>query len=71
MSDARWFEVDSDIEAAVRHFGQSVELYRKGGFDAPGLDGYQAEMALMHALQSANGYIGNVESVSLIPTYFK
>jgi hypothetical protein len=54
MSDARWFEVQADIEAAVRHFRQSIELYRKGGFDAPGLDGYQAEMALMHALQSAH-----------------
>jgi hypothetical protein len=54
MSDARWFEVNADIDAAIRHFGQSVELYRKGGFDAPGLDGYQAEMALMHALQSAH-----------------
>jgi hypothetical protein len=54
MSDARWFEVDADIEAATRHFRQSVELYRKGGFDAPGLEGYQAEMALMHALQSAH-----------------
>ena len=54
MSDARWFEVDSDIDAAVRHFRQSVELFRKGGFDAPGLAGYQAEMALMHALQSAH-----------------
>jgi hypothetical protein len=54
MSDARWFEVSADIEAAVRHFQQSVELYRKGGFEAPGLDGYQAEMALMHALQSAH-----------------
>ena len=54
MSDARWFEVEADIDAAIRHFRQSVELYRKGGFDAPGLDGYQAEMALMHALQSAH-----------------
>jgi hypothetical protein len=54
MSDARWFEVQADIEAATRHFRQSIELYRKGGFDAPGLDGYQAEMALMHALQSAH-----------------
>ena len=54
MSDARWFEVQVDVEAAIRHFRQSVELYRKGGFDAPGLDGYQAEMALMHALQSAH-----------------
>jgi uncharacterized protein YutE (UPF0331/DUF86 family) len=54
MSDARWFEVQADVEAAVRHFRQSIELYRKGGFDASGLDGYQAEMALMHALQSAH-----------------
>jgi hypothetical protein len=54
MNDARWFEVQADVEAAVRHFRQSIELYRKGGFDAPGLDGYQAEMALMHALQSAH-----------------
>ena len=54
MSDARWFEVDSDIEAAVGHCLRSVELYRKGGLDAPGLDGYQAQMALMHALQSAH-----------------
>jgi hypothetical protein len=54
MSDARWFEVQADIEAAIRHFSQSIELYRRGGFDAPGLDGYQAEMALMHALQSAH-----------------
>jgi len=54
MSDARWFEVKSDIEAAIRHFGRSVELYRRGGFDAPGLDGYQAGMALMHSLQSAH-----------------
>ena len=54
MSDARWFEVEANVDAAIRHFRQSVELYRKGGFDAPGLDGYQAEMALMHALQSAH-----------------
>jgi len=54
VSDGRWFEVDSDIEAAVRHFRQSVALYREGGFDAPGLSGYRATMAIMHALQSAH-----------------
>jgi hypothetical protein len=47
VSDGRWFEVDSDIEAATRHFQQSVALYREGGFDAPGLSGYRAAMALM------------------------
>ena len=54
MSDGRWFEVNSDIEAATRHFQQSVALYREGGFDASGLSGYRAGMALMHALQSAH-----------------
>jgi hypothetical protein len=54
VSDARWFEVDADIEAAINHFQKSIMLHQKGGFDAPGIDGYQAEMALMHALQSAH-----------------
>jgi hypothetical protein len=54
MSDGRWFEIDADIETAVRHFRQSVSLYRDGGFDAPALAGYRATMALMHALQSAH-----------------
>ena len=54
MSDARWFEVDADIAAAIGHFEKSVALYDKGGFDDPGINGYQAEMALMHALQSAH-----------------
>mgnify|MGYP006293782689 CR=1 FL=1 len=54
MSDARWIEVDADIATAIGHFEKSVALYYKGGFDDPGLSGYQAEMALMHALQSAH-----------------
>jgi len=54
VSDGRWFEVDSDIEAALRHFRQAVALYQEGGFDAPGLAGYRATMAIMHALQSAH-----------------
>jgi hypothetical protein len=54
VSDGRWFEVDSDIEAALRHFRQAAALYQEGGFDAPGLAGYRATMAIMHALQSAH-----------------
>ncbi len=54
MSDGRWFEVEQDIAVAVRHFRQSVALYEAGGFEAAGLDGYRAGMALMHALQSAH-----------------
>ena len=53
MSDARWFEADLDVRAAVDHFEKSIRLHEKGRFDDPGLEGYQAEMALMHALQSA------------------
>jgi ribonuclease HepT-like protein len=54
VTDGRWFEVDSDIEAAVHHFRQAAVLYHEGGFDAPGLAGYRATMAIMHALQSAH-----------------
>jgi len=54
VSDGRWFEIDADVEAATRHFRQSIALYRDGGFDQPGLSGYRASMALMHALQSAH-----------------
>jgi hypothetical protein len=54
VSDGRWFDVDADIRAAVEHFRRPVELDRAGGFDAPGLEGYRAEMALMHSLQSGH-----------------
>jgi hypothetical protein len=54
LSDERWFEVDADIESAIRHFRRSLELHEAGGFDDPGLDGYRAEMALMHAVQSGH-----------------
>nr|MBA3519616.1 hypothetical protein [Hyphomicrobiales bacterium] len=54
VSDARWFEVDADFGSAVRHFRQSMALFQMGGFTSPGLQGYQASMALMHARQSAH-----------------
>lgn len=54
MRDARWLEVDFDIASAVSHFERSAALFKKGGFDQPGLAGYQASMALMHALQSGH-----------------
>lgn len=52
MSDARWFEVEEDVAAAVRHFGMSVKLFAAGGFDGDGIGAYAARMALMHAMQS-------------------
>lgn len=54
MSDGRWFDIDADVNAAVEHFRRSVELHREGGFDAAGLEGYRAQMALMHSLQSGH-----------------
>lgn len=53
MRDARWLDVDADAASAARHFRNSVALYRAGGFTHDGLEGYRAQMAFMHAMQSA------------------
>lgn len=54
MRAACWLDIDIELNEAVRHFQCSIELYERGGFGAPGLDGYQAKMALMHAMQVAH-----------------
>ncbi len=54
MSDARWSDVGADCQLAVLHFSRSLEIYERGGFDAPSLDGYMASMALMHSMQAGN-----------------
>jgi hypothetical protein len=54
MSDARWIEIDIDLENALGHYEKSIALFELGGFNKSGLRGYQAEMALMHALQAAH-----------------
>lgn len=54
MSDARWIETDDDFVNAVDHFSKATELFARGGFDAPGLDGYAARMAFLHSMQSAH-----------------
>ncbi len=59
MSDARWIEVEDDLTGAAEHFERAVALYEAGGFDAPGLDGYRAEMAFMHAMQAAHTSLEN------------
>lgn len=53
MTDARWMDIDADFAAAAEHFANGCQLHAAGGFDAPGIDGYRARMALMHAMQSA------------------
>lgn len=59
MSDARWIEVEGDFAAAARHYERGVALHDAGGFDEPGLGGYRAEMAFMHAMQAAHTSLEN------------
>lgn len=54
MSDARWIEVEDDLDSACRHFENATKIYEEGGFDSPGLPGYKTRMALLHAMQSAH-----------------
>jgi hypothetical protein len=54
MSDARWFEIDTAIGAAVRHFTWAQSFYAK----IPGTSGIEdrhlVQMAFMHAMQSGH-----------------
>jgi hypothetical protein len=52
MSDGRWIDVDADIANAIRHFGNAVEIYGRGGLDDPGLEGYERSAAFQFAVQS-------------------
>jgi hypothetical protein len=54
VSDPRWDDVVDDAASATEHFRAAVALYEAGGFEQPGLDGYRAAMAFMHAVQSAH-----------------
>lgn len=54
MTDARWIEVEDDLNSACRHFGNAAQLYDEGGFDADDITGYRATMAFLHAMQSAH-----------------
>jgi hypothetical protein len=54
MSDARWFEIDTAIGAAIRYFAWAKSFYAK----IPGTNGIEdrhlVEMAFMHAMQSGH-----------------
>jgi hypothetical protein len=47
MSDGRWIDV-----SAMTNFRNAVEIYRRGGLDEPGLDGYERSGAFQFAVQS-------------------
>lgn len=57
MTDARWIEVQDDIDAACRHFTNAALLYDEGGFHSDDLAAYKARMALLHAMQSAHSSV--------------
>jgi hypothetical protein len=54
VADARWLDVESAAREAVGHFKNAVAIFGEGGFNAPGLAGYKAAMAFMHAMQSGH-----------------
>lgn len=53
MSDARWLDVEADLQPAIGHFARSVQIFNRGGFSGDDLDAYIARAALMQAMQSA------------------
>jgi len=54
VADARWLDVENAAREAVGHFKNAVAIYGEGGFNAPGLAGYKADIAFMHAMQSGH-----------------
>jgi hypothetical protein len=54
MSDARWFEIDAAIGAAIRHFTWARSFYAKIPDTNASEDRYLVEMAFMHAMQSGH-----------------
>lgn len=54
MSDARWFEIDAAIAAAIRHFSGAVLIYEKAPAAQAHDERYLVEMAFMHAMQSGH-----------------
>jgi hypothetical protein len=59
MSDARWTDVDKDIENALMHLGMAVRIFEAAGFDAPDLEGYRNSSAFMHAMGAGYTSIEN------------
>lgn len=58
MSDARWTDVEEQIERAMQHFRGAIRVHAASTFDDsnPGRD---AAMSLMHYMQSAHTSIEN------------
>ena len=59
VRDDRWLEVEDDFVNAAGHFKNAVALFRRGGFDGPGIEGYAAGMAFVHAMQAGHTSLEN------------
>ncbi len=59
MSDARWFEIDRAIAAAVKHFAGAVVIYGKDPAVLADEDRYVVDMAFMHAMQAGHTSLEN------------
>jgi len=59
MSDARWFEIDRAVAAAVRHFAGAVAIYGKNPAALADADRYLVDMAFMHAMQAGHTSLEN------------
>ncbi|MEA2791171.1 MAG: hypothetical protein QOG73_3577 [Acetobacteraceae bacterium] len=54
MSDARWFEIDTAVAAAVRNFALARSFYARISAVNAVEDRLLIEMAFMHAMQSGH-----------------
>ncbi len=52
MSDARWFEIDTAIASAVRHFAGAALIFAKLMAEQVAEEKYVAEIGFMHAMQA-------------------
>ncbi|RBP09242.1 hypothetical protein DFR50_12279 [Roseiarcus fermentans] len=52
MTDARWLEVDDDIESSAKHFRNAAALFDEGLSAADDLPSYKGRMAFMQAMQA-------------------
>lgn len=52
MVDARWIDVDKELQESIKHFQWAIQLFDQDQFNESDLEGYKARMAFMHAMQS-------------------
>lgn len=59
MSDARWTDVQDQIDRGLNHFRRALRLHSTSAFDPETDDGQDDSMALMHYMQSGHTAVEN------------